>query len=265
VFLEVPKSNKYTRIITGSALVSLAFPVSFLPGLLLSLPLPLLWADALALAASLGLLGFFTEKMKRYGIPESARYVLFFTGISGIPLFAVFLFFDTGVFNLFLPGYPVRLLFNALLCLVFLYRERWQEEEPYTPADWSQTGQPRATPKQPSENVPGAPYPEHILVRSGNGMKIIPLTDLICIEAEGDYIKLITADGFWLKEETMKNMQETLPPSQYVRVHRSFIVNLGKISRIERCGKQQYLHLTNGVSVRISASGYMALKNVLGF
>ena len=197
--------------------------------------------------------------MKRYGIPESARYVLF-SQVFPVFLFAVFLFFDTGVFNLFLPGYPVRLLFNALLCLVFLYRERWQEEEPYTPADWSQTGQPRATPKQPSENVPGAPYPEHILVRSGNGMKIIPLTDLICIEAEGDYIKLITADGFWLKEETMKNMQETLPPSQYVRVHRSFIVNLGKISRIERCGKQQYLHLTNGVSVRISASGYMALK-----
>lgn len=256
MFLEVRNSSKYTRIVSGSALILLAFPVSFLPGLLLSLPLPILWADALALAASLSLLSFFTWKMKRYGMPEAVRYLLFFIGTSGIPLLALSLLFPTDIFKLYLPLYPMRLLFIALLCLVFLYRERSQKED---------TEQTSVIPEQPSNNTPEGPYPEHILVRSGSSLKVIPLTDLILIQAEGDYIKIVTSDGFWLKEETMKKMQEILPPSQYVRIHRSFIVNIGKISRIERCGQQQYLHLTNGTSVRISASGYMSLKNVLGF
>jgi len=52
------------------------------------------------------------------------------------------------------------------------------------------------------------------------------------IQADGDYIWLVAKDGKWVKEETMKHMQETLSPSGFVRIHRSFIVNVSAISRI---------------------------------
>jgi len=113
--------------------------------------------------------------------------------------------------------------------------------------------------------LPSTEYPDKIVVRSRTGIKVIPVGDLLYIQADGDYVWLVSEEGKWLKEETMKHLQETLSPSQFVRIHRSFIVNVSKISRIERYGQQQLIILTNGKSVKISASGYRTLKEALGF
>ncbi|HOR11872.1 MAG TPA: LytTR family DNA-binding domain-containing protein [Bacteroidales bacterium] len=93
----------------------------------------------------------------------------------------------------------------------------------------------------------------------------MPVNELLYIQADGDYIWLVAKDGKWMKEETMKHMQETLSPTRFVRIHRSFIVNVGAISRIERYGQQQLIILTNGDSIRISTSGYRTLRDALGF
>ena len=255
MFLAVPRLGKYNRALTGGAILLLAFPSAFLPGFLLSLPPLLMLAAALALALSLFLLGFFTLSMHEYGMPDFVQLLLFFIGVAGIPPLALYLMLDAEVFHLYLPTLPLRFFFTFLMCLLFTFRkktlrENFQEQTP---------------PPVPETSTQSNNAPENILVRSGSGIRVIPTTDLLFIRADGDYVRLVTEEGFWLKEETMKHLQETLPASQFVRVHRSFIVNISKISRLERCGQQQYLFLTNGESIRISATGYIALKEALRF
>jgi hypothetical protein len=77
--LAVQRLSKYNSIITGSAILLLAFPAAILPGLLLSFPPLLILSDALTLAASLFLLGFFTLSMHEYGMPDFVQLLLFFS------------------------------------------------------------------------------------------------------------------------------------------------------------------------------------------
>ena len=94
----------------------------------------------------------------------------------------------------------------------------------------------------------------------------LPETDeLIYIQACGDYVMLITPSGEYLKEQTMKYFETHLPSDTFVRVHRSTIVNVTQISRVELFGKETYqLLLKNGVKLRVSLSGYRLLKERLG-
>lgn len=101
---------------------------------------------------------------------------------------------------------------------------------------------------------------EKITVKSGSNIHLIPLHELMYIQAEGDYVVIYTASGRHIKEETMKNM-ESLLPDNFLRIHRSCIVNTDYISRIELYEKQQYLiTLKTGQQVRASQNGYMLLK-----
>ncbi|MDR1503967.1 MAG: LytTR family transcriptional regulator, partial [Prevotella sp.] len=84
-------------------------------------------------------------------------------------------------------------------------------------------------------------------------------------QAEGDYVMIHSTKGKFLKEQTMKSFESGLPQDKFVRVHRSSIVNIEFISQIELYDKQsQLLKLKNGGQVRISLSGYKALKKTLG-
>jgi hypothetical protein len=102
-----------------------------------------------------------------------------------------------------------------------------------------------------------------ITVKSGSNIHLIPLQELMYIQAEGDYVVLYTATARHIKEETMKHLESQLPPS-FLRIHRSCIVNTEKISRIELYEKQQYLiTLKTGQQVRASLNGYKLLKERL--
>ncbi|MBP7274394.1 MAG: LytTR family transcriptional regulator DNA-binding domain-containing protein, partial [Saprospiraceae bacterium] len=82
--------------------------------------------------------------------------------------------------------------------------------------------------------------------------------------AESDYVQVITEKGKYLKEQTMKYFEENLLPTKFIRVHRSYIVNVEAISRIELYEKQtQLVTLKNGMQIRMSQSGYKLLKNIL--
>ena len=81
---------------------------------------------------------------------------------------------------------------------------------------------------------------------------------------DGSKIHLIKTDEY-LKEQTMKYFETHLPSDTFVRVHRSTIVNVTQISRVELFGKETYqLLLKNGVKLRVSLSGYRLLKERLG-
>lgn len=101
---------------------------------------------------------------------------------------------------------------------------------------------------------------DRITLRAGQKIKIIGIREIEYIKAEGDYVGIVTAEGRWLKEWTMKYLEENLPVDSFVRIHRSYIVALSNITRIERVGKLYQVVLRNGEEVRVSPTGYKLLK-----
>jgi len=114
--------------------------------------------------------------------------------------------------------------------------------------------------KKPTETQPKI---DKITVKSGANIHLIPLTELHYLQAEGDYVILYTATNRYIKEETMKQMESQLPVN-FLRVHRSSLVNTDFISRIELYEKQHYrITLKSGQQIRASLTGYKLLKERL--
>lgn len=105
---------------------------------------------------------------------------------------------------------------------------------------------------------------ERIAVKIGQKIHVIQVSDIIYIESDGDYVQIFTDKGKFTKEDTMKYFEANLPSSTFVRIHRSFIVNIEKILRIELYEKQsQVITLSNGHKVKASLSGYKLLREAL--
>lgn len=107
---------------------------------------------------------------------------------------------------------------------------------------------------------------ERVVVKDGNEIVILPLPDIEYVEAAADYIKIHTHKKYYLKHQTMTAVEEQLPASQYLRVHRSYIVRIDAIQKLDTLAKDGYaLLLKSGVSVPVSKSGYIRLKTKLGW
>ncbi len=105
---------------------------------------------------------------------------------------------------------------------------------------------------------------ERVAIKNGKKIDVILVPNIFYIQADGDYVQIYTAEGRFMKEETMKFFQEHLPADMFVRVHRSYIVNVEKIQRIDNYEKQtQLIILKNGEKLKASAAGYKRLKLVL--
>lgn len=106
---------------------------------------------------------------------------------------------------------------------------------------------------------------QRIVVKTGNKIKIIPADDIQYLEAADDYVKIHTKDGAFLKNKTMAHFEQVLDPQQFVRTHRSYIVNVQLVTRLDPYEKESYTALLKtGVNVPVSKSGYARLKVVLG-
>ncbi|MFN0032531.1 MAG: LytR/AlgR family response regulator transcription factor [Flavobacteriales bacterium] len=104
-----------------------------------------------------------------------------------------------------------------------------------------------------------------IAVRFGNKISIIPAQDIYYIEAFDDYVKIFTEKDYFLKKKTMSYFEQTLNAGDFMRVHRSFIVQLSQITRIEPYEKNGHIALLkNGRKIPLSRSGYAKLRERLG-
>ena len=104
-----------------------------------------------------------------------------------------------------------------------------------------------------------------IVVKEGSNIRIIPVNEIHYIEAYDDYVKIFTQKEMFLKKKTMGFYENSLDPSQFVRVHRSYIIHLQQLTKIEPLEKETYIALLrSGVKVPLSKSGYAKLKVVLG-
>ena len=105
---------------------------------------------------------------------------------------------------------------------------------------------------------------DQVAIKKGTKIHIILIPDIIYIQADGDYVQIYTTTGRFMKEQTLKYFEEHLPENLFVRVHRSSIVNVQTILRIELYNKQnQQLALKNGHQIKISQSGYKLLRTKL--
>lgn len=106
---------------------------------------------------------------------------------------------------------------------------------------------------------------QRIVVKTGGKIKIIPLEDIHYLEAADDYVKIHTHNGAFLKNRTMSWFERSLDPAQFVRTHRSYILNVQQVTRIDPYEKDSHLCiLQSGAQVPVSKAGYVKLKSVLG-
>jgi len=104
-----------------------------------------------------------------------------------------------------------------------------------------------------------------IVVKDNGKIKIIPLQQVQYLEAADDYVKIHTAEGYFLKNKTMSFFENSLSKDVFVRTHRSYMVNVQLITRLDPYEKETYLAvLSNGKKIPVSKTGYSKLKEVLG-
>lgn len=106
---------------------------------------------------------------------------------------------------------------------------------------------------------------DRIVVKDGVKIEIIQLSDVVFIESADDYVMINTFHHRFLKQKTMNYFETHLPSSMFLRVHRSFIVNLNYISKLEPYGKETWIAQLKGLNakINISRSGYLKLKDSL--
>lgn len=106
---------------------------------------------------------------------------------------------------------------------------------------------------------------DRIVVKTGTKVKIIPVHDVLYLEADDDYVSIHTAEGSFLKNKTMSFFEKVLSANQFIRVHRSYIVSIDQITRIDPYEKDSHIAiLKSGAKIPVSKSGYVKLKQVLG-
>ena len=105
---------------------------------------------------------------------------------------------------------------------------------------------------------------ERILIRDGARVQVLPVARIEYVEAQDDYVAFYADGRTWLKNQRMAELESQLDPRAFLRVHRSYIVNLGAIARIEPTGKDGHCAvLKSGARVPISRSGYQKVRDLL--
>ncbi|WP_421939139.1 LytR/AlgR family response regulator transcription factor [Pedobacter sp.] len=104
-----------------------------------------------------------------------------------------------------------------------------------------------------------------VVVKKEGIIKIIPTSDINYLEADDDYVKLNTIDGVFYKNKTMSYFEQTLDQTQFIRIHRSYIINLAQVTKIELKEKDSYVVLLKSdIWLPVSKTGYTKLKAALG-
>ena len=237
---------------------------------ILRISVDLLIVDALIHAGLFAGFGLLLWHILRYGKYETLQPLQRYINYIALAILTISLWLGIGFLldymllqrfaTLFLSTLPIRAMIGLLLYIVFILlfsqvNKQISEENKELDLD-----------KSDKKEEPDTTYEiiDRVTVKTGLKLHIIPIQEIIYIQSDGDYVQLITKDGNYLKEQTMKYFETHLPQNQFVRIHRSTIVNIEHISRIESYGKQnQQITLKNGQWLKTSITGYKSLKEAL--
>ena len=112
---------------------------------------------------------------------------------------------------------------------------------------------------------PPLQHQERIVVKDGAKVTIIPVDKLDYVEAQDDYVLIVSGGKKLLKQQTISSLEGLLNPANFLRLHRSVIVNVERVARIEPYTKDSRIAiLTDGTRLPVSRAGYARLKDLLG-
>ncbi|MBZ5607437.1 MAG: protein kinase [Acidobacteriia bacterium] len=115
------------------------------------------------------------------------------------------------------------------------------------------------------EARPPQQYSQRIVVKDGVRVHIIPVEALDYAEAQDDYVSLHSKGKSYLKQQTISSLEAALDPQRFVRIHRSIVVNLERVAKIEPYAKDSRVAvLSDGTQVPVSRAGYERLRALLG-
>jgi len=117
-----------------------------------------------------------------------------------------------------------------------------------------------------SSRPEGSPSISRIVIRKGNFISFISVDSILHIRSEDDYVMIFHGEGKALKQQTMKYYENNLPVEDFVRTHRTAIVRINQIDRIEPYGKETYRAIMkDGTRIPVSRTGYKTLKDRVRF
>lgn len=105
---------------------------------------------------------------------------------------------------------------------------------------------------------------ERVIVRDGSRVHVIPVGKINYVEAQDDYVCFKCGGKNYLKQETLADLEELLDPERFIRIHRSYLLNIERLAKLELYAKDSRLAiLTDGTQLPVSRSGYARLKPLL--
>lgn len=105
---------------------------------------------------------------------------------------------------------------------------------------------------------------QRIAFREGGTIDVVPVHRIDCIEAQDDYVQISSGGRKHIKQQTLAELERQLDPSRFVRVHRSYLVNLESLARVEPYGKDsRVVILKDGTRIPVSRAGYERLRELL--
>lgn len=115
-----------------------------------------------------------------------------------------------------------------------------------------------------ASRAPGE-YLERLVVKDGPRVHVIPAAKLDYAESQDDYVKLRCEGKSWLKQQTISGLESALDPRRFLRVHRSFLINMERIARVEPNTKDTWLAiLRDGTKIPMSRAGYSRFRELAG-
>ena len=103
-----------------------------------------------------------------------------------------------------------------------------------------------------------------VVVKSGRKIQVIPVESILYIESQDDFVMIYCKEGHFMKQKTMKFFEEHLDPKQFVRIHRSYLLNISEIAELQQYEKESWLVVTKqGAKLKVSKAGYSNLKQLL--
>jgi hypothetical protein len=264
---------RIARYIALWCAVSSTFACVMMP--LVSQPFLRLWLDGASFAGFFAILIPFIWNVVKYGNLLALNSILKIVVLSALGLLAVsvwlgisllFLYWILGseTLSLLAPTIPLYGMIGILLYIIIIQiiatscSQQLESEDEV--CEVAQIVSPSAV-SDPKEPIP---FIDRVTVKIGSNIRVIPVGAIYYLQSEGDYVLIITEKEKFIKEQTMKYFEQNLPKQQFVRIHRSFIVNVSSISRIECYGNnKQAMTLRNGVQLKMSVAGYRLLKATL--
>ena len=106
---------------------------------------------------------------------------------------------------------------------------------------------------------------ERILIRHEGRVHVLPVERIDFVEAQDDYLSFAAAGKRLRKQQTMSDLESQLDSTRFIRIHRSFILNVERLARIDLYGKDSWLAiLSDGTKLPMSRTGHARLKELIG-